>query len=160
MTGPHNWQQPRPAGGPTPLPVAQRAALLDQAVAARVPYVVVVGGGVRASGPVVKRLSPTEATVTWQTPKTHPAQVLLDAMFAALTCGFWLPFWFAGCLRRPGVYRLEVDWYGNLSESRTGVSAAQRVLSAAVGAVLLWWLLVFLPGAAHVFHEVATTQRP
>jgi hypothetical protein len=106
---------------------AERNHILDTALDSRLPRVIIYTGGRVYGGPQVRR-STTSAEILYTTPMTHPGMIVVDCFLTTLTCGLYLPVWIYRTYRKPNVYTLSIDEYGNQDYSQKDVSHGQRVL--------------------------------
>jgi hypothetical protein len=135
------------AGSSVPgrLTEAERNQILNGAITALTGGVVVGTDAygnpfARRTGPHIRRQGTTWAEIWYEGPWTHPGLILLHAILAVLTCGLYLPWWFYKTFKKPGVYTLAIDEYGNQSRTQATIGVAQRVQCVIVGIVMIWWL--------------------
>lgn len=137
----------RASAGPARLSDAERARILTQELAfltAPTGGRGTVGPGGQVTfyntGPKLKERGRFSAVVWTGTDYAHWAYILLHALFAVMTCGLYLPFWWWGLRKKPKVYTVAVDEYGNITRTQHEISTAQRIQRWVVLAVTLWWL--------------------
>jgi hypothetical protein len=74
----------------------------------------------------LRRKGTTSAGIWYGTPWTHPAYILLHILFTVLTCGLYLPWWFYKIFKKPRVYTLAIDEYGNERRTQAGSAGHRR----------------------------------
>ncbi|MFI5506860.1 hypothetical protein ACIA48_05270 [Mycobacterium sp. NPDC051804] len=101
---------------------------------------------IRNSGPVVTKRGRTWAEVTYDTPLTHPAYIMLQILFSVLTCGLYIPWWFYKTFKRPGVWTLSIDEDGAADWTQHEITGGQRVQRYLLLAVLIAFLAFWVVG--------------
>jgi hypothetical protein len=130
---------------PRRLTEAERNQILDLALASRIRTVIVyTGGRISGGGPQVRR-STTSAEIMYATPMTHPGVIVIDIFLTILFCGLYLPVWLYRTFRKPNVYTLSIDEYGNQHYWQDDVTQGQRVLRY----VLMVPIVAFVVACSH-----------
>jgi hypothetical protein len=129
----------------------ERRNILDRVVKEELKKVVATegsyGGGsifIRNWHPTVYKRGTTWAQVAHRMWVWHPAIIFIYSIFSFISCGLWSWYWLYATFKKPRIYTVTVDEYGNDNWTQMEIPQVQKVERyILIGAMVLWALVVF-----------------